>query len=92
MAATDPEVLLNLKSITGLSKLGKLNQRLASAPDSDVRSRVHLRVVNGRSYKVDIVTSDLSAEHVNQCMLLLLVICVVLACFILGAVACFGTP
>ena len=92
MAATDPEVLLDLKSITGVSKLGKLNQQVALTPGSDVRSRVHLRVVNGRGCQVDIVMGDLSAEHVNQCMLLLLVICVVLASLILGAVACFGTP
>jgi hypothetical protein len=78
----------------GLAKLSSIHGPKASAlgslsiQDNSLRSYTHLRVIDAESdARTDALEgSSLSAEHINKCMLLLLVICVVLASTILGAV------
>jgi hypothetical protein len=48
--------------------------------------RNHLRLVASKHRDADAAGGGLPAERVNQCMLLLFVICVVLAGSIIGAV------
>jgi hypothetical protein len=54
--------------------------------DCHARSRNHLRLVASRHRAANAAGGHLPAERINQCMLLLFVICVVLAGSILGAV------
>jgi hypothetical protein len=79
------EGLTKLSSIHGpkASALGSLSIR-----DNSLRSYIHLRVIDAKSdTRADALGGNsLSAEHINKCMLLLLMICVVLAGTILGAV------
>jgi hypothetical protein len=78
----------------GLTKLSSIHGPKANAlgslsiQDNSLRSYTHFRVIDAASdTRSDALEgSSLSAEHTNKCMLLLLVICVVLASTILGAV------
>lgn len=54
--------------------------------DCHARPRNHLRLVASRHRDADAAKGRLPAERINQCMLLLFVICVVLAGSIVGAV------
>jgi hypothetical protein len=77
-----------------LTKLGPTHGSKASALGSlslqgdALRSHIHFRVIDAESNtRIDALGgSSLSAAQINKCMLLLLVICVALACTILGAV------
>jgi hypothetical protein len=83
MSGTGPsESLTKLSPIHGpkVRALGSLSLRRDA-----LRSHIHFRVVDAES-NTRTGGSSLSAAQVNKCMLLLLVICVVLASTILGAV------
>ncbi len=60
--------------------------RMNLMADCRARPRNHLRLVASRHCDADAARSRLPAERINQCMLLLFVICVVLAVSIVGAV------
>lgn len=86
MSGTDPsESFTKLSPIHGpkARALGSL-----SLQGDALRSHIHFRVIDGESNsRTDAQgASSLSAAQINKCMLLLLVICVVLASTILGAV------
>lgn len=77
----------------GFTKLSAIDGPKASALGSisiqsnTVRSCIPFRVDAGSDTKVDAFEgSSLSPEHINKCMLVLLVICVVIASTILGVV------
>jgi hypothetical protein len=86
MSGTGPsESLTKLSPIHGpkARALGPL-----SLQGDALRSHIHFRVIDAESNtRTDALGgSSLSAAQINKCMLLLLVICVVLASTILGAV------
>jgi hypothetical protein len=86
MSGTGPsESLTRLNPIHGpkARAIGSL-----SLQGDALRSHIHVRVIDAESKtRTDSLGgSYLSAEQINKCMLLLLVICVVLASTILGAV------
>jgi hypothetical protein len=87
MAGTDPsEVFLDLNSVSEPSTAGEICSRLARATNRHARPRNHLRLVASKHHDANAAGTGLPAERINQCMLLLLLICVVLAGSIVGAV------
>jgi hypothetical protein len=60
--------------------------QLARVVGRHARSRSHLTLVTSRRHDDDVAGSSLPAERINQCMLLLLIICVVLAGSMLAVV------
>jgi hypothetical protein len=87
MAGTDPsKVFLDLKPISKSSMARESCLRINRMTDCHARPRNHLRLVAGRHRDADAARGRLPAERINQCMLLLFVICVVLAGSIVGAV------
>src|SRR5215216_1999272 len=78
----------------GLTNISSIHEPKASAlgslsiPSNTLRSSIPLRIIDAESdTRADAFGGrSLSPEHINKCMLRLLVICVVLASTILGAV------
>jgi hypothetical protein len=93
MAGTNPsDILLELKSISESSTARKPNSQLGRASNCHVRPRTHLKVVRSKHHHdIHAAKSNLRPEQINQCMLLLLVICIMLAGSIVGVVAYFAS-
>ena len=87
MAGTDPSnVVLDLKSISQSSMARGACLRINRMTNCHARARSHLRLVASEHRDADAARGSLPVERINQCMLLLFVICVVLAGSIVGAV------
>ena len=79
----------DFKSIS--STASTLGSGVARVTETCERPRVHLQVIDGKSRKKPgSVKAELTAEQVNQCMLLLLVLCLAIAGSIVGAVRYLG--
>jgi hypothetical protein len=87
MTGTDPsEAFLDLNSVSEPSTAGEICSRLARVTNRHAGPRNHLRLVASNLHDANAAGTSLPAERINQCMLLLLLICVALAGFIVGAV------
>jgi hypothetical protein len=84
------EAFVDLKPVSESSTARKLRSPLDRASNGHVRPRTHLRAVESKRRDVDVPKSNLRPEQINQCMLLLLVICILLAGAIVGAASYFA--
>ena len=87
MSGTNTSELLSKLTLTSRPEARALGSGLLRGADLTFQSDIPLRVVDTRSQDTMDPKSGLSTEHVNKCMLVLLLICLVAAGAILGAVA-----